>query len=303
MKKILVVYYTQSGQLKRIIDNILSSAINNKSIQVYFEELKPEPAYPFPWRKAFFDCFAESVKEIPCELQNFANDAETKYDLVILGIQTWYISPSIPITSFLKSDFAKKVLKDTPVITVHGSRNMWVSAQEIIKKQLHNLGARLVANIALADKHSNYISAITIIRWLINGDKGPFRFLPAAGISEYDIEKAKNFSPVITESLIKSDYNKLHQDLLKQDSVYLKYHIMKIEFVAKKIFIKFADYVDRKPWGDPKRNKRITHFKIYLLFVLFGLSPIVSVIQQIIRYLFFPLTNKKLAYYRGIALN
>jgi len=302
VKKILVVYYTQSGQLKTVIDHVLASLIHEAGIQVDFEELKPVPAYPFPWNKEFFDCFAESVKEIPCQLEQFKNDPETKYDLVILGIQTWYISPSIPVTAFLKSDFAKKVLNNTPVITLHGSRNMWVSAQEIIKKQLSALGAKLVANIALADRHANYLSAITIIKWLIYGNKGPYRLLPNAGISEKDMVLSTQFGPVIKEALLNNDFNNLHQNLLELDSVYLRYHIMKIEFVAKKIFIKFADYVDRKPWGDPKRNKRISHFKIYLLFVLFVLSPVVSILQQTIRYIFYPLTNKTLAYYRGIAL-
>ena len=69
MKKILVIYYTQSGQLKKIIDSVLSPILEIESIELYFELIKPVQDYPFPWGKKFFDCFPESVKGIPCKLE------------------------------------------------------------------------------------------------------------------------------------------------------------------------------------------------------------------------------------------
>ena len=65
MKKILVVYYSQTGQLKRIVDSILSPV--ESQVEITYEELKPVPAFPFPWNgMPFFQAFPESVKEIPC---------------------------------------------------------------------------------------------------------------------------------------------------------------------------------------------------------------------------------------------
>lgn len=302
MKKVLVIYYSQSGQLKSIIENVTSSLYKDENIKLDIEVLKPQPDYPFPWKDEFFDSFAESVKGIPCELAPFSINPETKYDLVILGIQTWYISPSVPVTAFLKSASAKQILNNTPIITVHGSRNMWVSSQEIIKKHLHTLNSKLVANIALADKSENYISAITIIRWLVHGNKGPYKLLPMAGVREKDIEHSKVFSPIIKDALENNNFDNLHQDLLKQNSVFIRFNIMNIEFTARKIFVKFANYVDKKPTGTSARKKRINHFKYYLLFVLFVLSPVVSIIYSLLRILLFPLANKQLAYYKGIKL-
>lgn len=302
MKKVLVIYYSQSGQLKSIIENISSSLSNSNEIEVDFEVLKPQPEYPFPWKDEFFDCFAESVKGIPCELAPLKINTNTKYDLVILGVQSWYLSPSVPVRSFLKSDSAKKLLSNTPVITIHGARNMWASSQEIIKKELNQLNSQLVANIALADKNFNYISAITIILWLVDGNKGPYKILPNAGISEKDIEQSKEFSPLILDALLSDKLGSLHNNLLKKNSVYIRFNVMNIEFTARKIFVKFANYVDKKATGTRARKNRIKHFKYYLLFVLFVLSPIVSLIYTIIRFLLFPFANKQLSYYKGVVL-
>ena len=59
----------------------------------------------------------------------------------------------------------------TPIITVIGARNMWVSAQEDIKKMIVDNGGKLKGNIALHDRHQNLLSVVTIIYWLMTGKK------------------------------------------------------------------------------------------------------------------------------------
>jgi hypothetical protein len=62
-----------------------------------------------------------------------------KYDLILFGYQVWYLTPSIPIISFLKSGYAENILKDTPVVTISGTRNMWMLSQEKLKVYLRDL--------------------------------------------------------------------------------------------------------------------------------------------------------------------
>ncbi|WP_233267327.1 hypothetical protein [Paraglaciecola sp. L3A3] len=56
--------------------------------------------------------------------------------MIILTYQVWFLSPSIPIASFLQSEPAKKLFKDTPVVTIIGCRGMWLMAQEKVKTLL-----------------------------------------------------------------------------------------------------------------------------------------------------------------------
>ncbi|MGB5005549.1 MAG: hypothetical protein WBO39_01325, partial [Ferruginibacter sp.] len=151
-KKILVIYYTQSGQLENILDRFTAPLIEAGNV---VEKVRVHVAndYPFPWTgKSFFAVMPDCVLGVPTELKPFSL-SEKKYDLVILGYQAWFLSPSIPANSILLHPSVKAVLKDTPVITITGARNMWISAMQRIKKILKAADAKLVGSIALFDKH------------------------------------------------------------------------------------------------------------------------------------------------------
>ena len=152
MKNVLVVYYSQSGQLESIARNIAKPLLDSAEINVVFHEIQLEKPFPFPWNtEAFFDVFPESFLQIPTTLKPVSPEIlNTKFDLILLNYQVWYLSPSIPINSFLKSPEAKILLNNTPVITISGSRNMWILAQEKIKKLLKQNNAQLKGNILRA---------------------------------------------------------------------------------------------------------------------------------------------------------
>ena len=162
MKKVLVITYSQSGQLDEIVGNILKPL--RGKVEIHYEILKPIPAFPFPWTDmTFWDAMPESVRMIPSEIEPLSVTSGKDFDLVILGYPIWFLSPPIPLTTFLKSQAAKELLNGKPIITVIGARNMWVGAQEDIKKMLLDAGGILVGNIALRDQHHNLPSVVTII--------------------------------------------------------------------------------------------------------------------------------------------
>ena len=196
MKRVLVVYYTQSGQLKEIIDSVLSPLTE---VTIDFLPIDTATPFPFPWTDdTFFDAFPESYLQIPQPLQPF-NLPHTDYDLVILGYQVWYLSPSIPFNSFLQHPEAKKLLSGKPVITISGTRNMWVMAHQKVKKLLTDCGVHLVGNIALTDPHHNHISVITIVQWLFSGDKNK-RYLGV--FRKFYWDTALSASPAALPSLL-----------------------------------------------------------------------------------------------------
>jgi len=300
-KNILVIYYTQSGQLKDILDSILLPIEKTGKVIVEYEQIKPVSEYPFPWGGKFFDCFPESVKGIPCKLESFSFAKEKNYDLILIAYQPWYMSPSIPVWSFLESEEAARLLQGKNIISIIGARNMWISSYEIVTKKLSELKAKLAGNIVLTDKSCNYISAINIVRWLIKGEKKPTLLLPEAGVSQKDIINASVFGKTINETLRNEDWENLQNSLLKVKAVKVKYHLFKIEQNARKIFDKFAGYILKKgSVGDQRRNKRLLLFKIYLIFVLFVISPVASLVFVIHGVLFLRKTKEKILYYSGI---
>jgi len=304
MKKILIIYYSQTGQLKEIVDSVTGPLKND--CQLFFEELKPVPAYPFPWNgMPFFQVFPESVKELPCQLEYFKNDPDEDYDLVILAYQVWYLSPSIPLTSFLQSETSKKIFKGRPVITIIGVRNMWIMAQERVKSRINELGGRLVGNIVLVDPAPNLVSVLTIVRWMMNGKRTPFRWLgknfPPAGVPEKDIERASSFGNIIKESLTAGNYDHLQEMLVKAGAVKVDPVLMNIEKRGKMMFGVWAKMILKKgAYNDPARERRLKAFKYYLFNVIYLISPLVSGLFRLIFFLNRPAAKKVVKKYSGV---
>ncbi len=282
MKRVLVVYYTQSGQLKEIIDSVLSPLTE---VTIDFLPIDTATPFPFPWTgDTFFDAFPESYLQIPQPLQPF-NLPHTDYDLVILGYQVWYLSPSIPFNSFLQHPEAKKLLSGKPVITISGTRNMWVMAHQKVKKLLTDCGARLVGNIALTDRHHNHISVITIVQWLFSGDKNK-RYLgvfPKAGVADKDIESASVYGTLIAPHLQTGDYTGLQQEIVAHGGVHYKRFLLSAEKKGNRLFGIWAKMI----YGSKKRKFLLKCFRIYLYIAIWVLMPIVWLLYWLTYPLFF----------------
>ena len=303
MKRVLVITYSQSGQLNRIVSNITSQFSDN--VKVHCEKLVPVPSFNFPWKgKTFYDAMPESVKLIPSHIEPLSFNTDINFDLIILGYPIWFLSPPIPLTTFLKSPNAKKILSGKPVITVIGSRNMWVTAQEDIKQMIFNNGGILKGNIALSDRHNNLISVITIIYWMTTGKKERYLgIFPKPGISDKDINDVRRFAPIIERALVNEEYDNLQNNLLSLKSVNLSPNVVSTEEKGKKIFKIWSEFILKKgKSGSPGRVGRLNMFKYYLLFVIFAVSPIVTVLFYITWPLFFFKRRRKLEYYKGVKL-
>ncbi len=299
MKKILIIYYTQSGQLKEIIDRV-SSGFDQDEITVDLHEMKPVNSYPFPWNKdTFFDAFPESVQGIPCEIHRLNIDPSINYDLVILAYQVWYLSPSIPFWSFLISDQAREILQDKPIITILGVRNMWIMAQERIRKKISEYGGNHVGNIVLQDKHQNLISVVTIVHWLYTADKGRFGIFPPAGVSDKDINESEKFGRIIAKYMMEDDYLNMQKELVEAGAVKIIPDLMSIEKKAIHIFMAWSKFILKKGnAGDPARKGRLNMFRIYLFTVIYLVSPIVSILFYLTWIFAFPKIRKDIDYFK-----
>lgn len=276
-KKILVIYYTQSGQLEDILNNFTGPLVEAgntvEKVRVYVAN-----DYPFPWNgKAFFAVMPDCVLSVPTQLKPFQLK-ENKYDLVILGYQAWFLSPSIPVNSILNSPAVKAVLKDTPVVTITGARNMWISAMQRIKKILKDADAKLVGSISLFDKHHNFISFITIFYWMFKGKKSRWLgIFPTPGVSDADIAKTSDYGKTVQKYLTAATWDGLQDELIQQKAIEVKYNLMFIESKASKLFAIWANIIAKKK----KKTAWLVAFKYYLLIALFIAAPIILTVDFI----------------------
>lgn len=276
-KKVLVIYYSQSGQLGDII-NSLTKPIAAAGHSIEIVRVLPAKPYPFPWKgKSFFAVMPDSVTGIPTELQPFQLK-ETVYDLVIVGYQAWFLSPSIPCNSILNHPAVKAVIKNTPVVTITGARNMWISAMERIKASLKETGAALKGNIVLVDKHPNFVSFVTILYWMFTAKRDRYlNMFPKPGVADTDIDACKNYGLLVETHLKKGSWDGLQDELIQAKAIEVKYNLMFIESKAKKLFRLWANFIIKRK----KRTGWLVAFKYYLIIALFIAAPIILTIDAI----------------------
>ncbi len=225
----------------------------------------------------------ETVLEEQIELQPYSLKRE-KYDLIIIGYQPWFLSPSLPVTALLKDQHFKNILKDTPVATIIGARNMWLNSQESVVRWIEEAGGIMVANVPFIDKVQNHISALTILHWMLTGKKTKkWGFLPLPGVSHRDINEAGKFGKALAIATEKDNYEGVQKDILNKGGIYIESSIMLIESRAKKLFTIWANLIKRKGTTPEKRTFWVSLFKWYLLIALFGISPPVILIHTIFK--------------------
>lgn len=283
MKKILIIHYSQTGQLTDIIKSLTAPFKNNQVVSVICEEIKPKPAFPFPWTATqFCDVFPESVEGIPCEIEPVHFDPNEDYDLIILAYQVWFLAPSLPITAFLESREAK-VMKGRPVLTIIGCRNMWLLAHETVKQKIIQSGGRLFGNIVLADRTSNLLGVLTIAIWMLSGKKKLFfKFLPAAGISDQDIHGASKFGDLLMDALKRNDPGPIQETLNKHGAVTVVPQYILFEKRILRIFKVWSKFILRKGQrGNPARKFRVRLFLCYLFGAIAVIAPVSSILSML----------------------
>jgi len=289
INKVLVVSYSQSGQLYEITENFIKTLQN---VDIDNIRYSTKSQFPFPWTsEVFFDAMPESVMETPSEL-NEITYKYSKYDLIIFTYQPWFLSPSIPASSLLQDEEFLKRVANTPIITLIGSRNMWVNSQESVKTRILNAGGQIIANIPFIDRTQNHISAITILHWMLTGKKTKkYNIFPKPGVSEEDILYASSYGKILNEAIQTNDLTNIQLKFLSQGKISLPTNIMFIEEKAKRLFKIWTNLIIRFGKSPVKRKWLLKAFKYYLVIALFVVAPIVCFVYQIF---IVPLTRKRI---------
>lgn len=291
MKRILVISYSQTGQLHNITQSITVPLENDEDIELTHLILEPEKSFSFPWPFwTFFDTFPETVALQPAPLKPFTLES-MKFDLVILAYQVWFLSPAMPMTAFLQSTQGRLVLKDTPVITVIACRNMWLMAQERVKEMLANAQAKLIDNVVFTDKGSALATFITTPRWMLTGKRDAFLGFPRAGIDDETIAHASRFGRAISQGF-KFHANEIDQPLLSGlQAVEVDTRLIASEKVGLRSFRVWSKLL--RLAGRPGDFPRRCLLFIYILFLVALILTVVP-LSMLLRKLLHPLQKNSL---------
>lgn len=295
MQRILVVYFSQTGQLREIVSSITAPLTAREDFEIVTAQIKPRRAYPFPWPFwQFFSTFPETVAELPDPIEPLEVGSNSDFDLVILAYQVWFLSPSMPMMAFLQSEQAKQLLNNRRVITVIGCRNMWLQAQERMKLHLQRIGARLVDNVVFTDSTHMAATFISTPLWMLTGRRGPFLGgrIPAAGIASTEIAAASRFGRALAEQLP----HRSHQDdasfFVGLGAVKITEHLIASEAVGRRSFRAWGALL--RACGRPNSPLRRIVLGIYIVFLICLILTVVP-LSALIRRALRPITKARIA--------
>jgi hypothetical protein len=292
-KRVLVLYYSQSGQSARAAESFVST-LDRERFDVRMEPVRAKTHYPFPWSFwGFFGVLPDCVLGHAPEIEPPSFSPDDKYDLVILVYQVWFLAPSLPIQGFLASPFAR-VLRDTRVITLVVCRNMWHTASETMKRMIADAGGVHIDNVVLTDPSPPIASFVTTPRWMFTGKRDRFMGFPPAGVPEEEIRRLSRFGDAINGAEHALDAPGARSILRGLGAVEVESRFVLPELIGRLSFRPWARIIDAAGRaGFLARRVALFLFFLYLVFAILVLVPLAA----IVRLLFHPLVKRPIAAY------
>jgi hypothetical protein len=196
----VVYFYSQTGQLREVADAWTAPLVAS-GWDVRWVDVEPRVNFPFPWPiRRFFGVFPAAVDpKALVELAEPAGGFDTEpEELVILAYQVWYLAPSLPIRSLVKTH--PDSVRNREVVSLIACRNMWYSAAIEMAGLLQSAGARSVRVVAATDTRRQSTSLVTTLHWLLTGSREPFLWFGRAGVDDAELARVASVGRSVAES-------------------------------------------------------------------------------------------------------
>jgi hypothetical protein len=191
-------------------------------------------------------------------------------------------------------------LRDTPVVTVIGCRNMWLMAQEKLKTRLSELGARLLDNVALTDACGTAASFLSTPLWMFTGRQKPYSWVPRAGIDDAEIAASSRFGEAIAQRL-SADALPLAEPMLQGlGAVRVDEKLIGSETVGNRSFQLWSRLLAAiGPQQSLRRGLGLVVYVAFLLCLIITVVPLGAVLKKLLAPVFKARTQRQKAYFAG----
>ena len=210
---VLFVYYTYTGQTSKVLD-VMTEVVRDRGCEVtsacieftderYSERFKVFPM-PHPYREVVGMIPAE-LRRKPGKISIPAAVTARRYDLVVFGSPTWWLSTNVPIRSFLESATATEVLASNRFTAFVVCRRYWKHNLKTIRRLGTKHGGDFIEGSHFRYEGGQVRSLLSLISYLGSG-KYRDRYLgvkiPPTNIRDYHLETARTFANGLADRLV-----------------------------------------------------------------------------------------------------
>jgi hypothetical protein len=198
MAKVLALYYSFTGSTERVMLEV-AHALRDAGHDVTLEPLRPVHPYPFPAPRAMLTTLLRQALTgawPTLDLEPLSIERGHRYDLVLIGYQPWYMTPSVPTHSFLKGPQGE-LLEGAPVIGLMTCRAMYGRATRMFQQWVEARGGQVVEQRVFVDqdpKGTNFISLLYFLKHGHDPERGPLKhLLKPFGVGDAGLKQARAY--------------------------------------------------------------------------------------------------------------
>jgi hypothetical protein len=210
--RILFVYFTYTQQSLKVAE-AMAEVLRAQGCDVQLARIEltdsrwSERFKRFPLRHAWLDVLGMMPAQLrgatgEISIPEQARDGD--YDLVVIGSPTWWIKTSVPIRSYLASDAAGKILRDTRFAAFVVCRRYWGVNLRGVRKLASARGGKYVGGIPFSFGGGQIPSLLALISYFGHGEERE-RYLgvkiPPTNLAPEYIAQAHGFAAGLAEML------------------------------------------------------------------------------------------------------
>jgi menaquinone-dependent protoporphyrinogen IX oxidase len=210
--RVLFVYFTYTQQSRKVAE-AMADVLRDRGCDVRLARIEltdsryAERFTRFPLRHALFDILGmmpAQVRGVTGEISIPDEARDGDYDLVVIGSPTWWIKTSVPIRSYLKSDAAGRILRNTPFAAFVVCRRYWGFNLRAVQRLGTERGGRYLDGIHFSFAGGQIPSLLSLISYFGKGEDRP-RYLgvkiPPTNLKPDYLEQARGFATKLAAAL------------------------------------------------------------------------------------------------------
>ncbi len=206
-RRVLILYYSQTGQTRRVLE-VVSDELRRAQHEVVMVRFNPVQDFRFPWSPfALLGLMVRTYAgaKLSVELEELPPQVTSgRYDLIVIGYQPWFLSPSVPVRTFLEGPGAE-LLRNRPVVSVITCRKLWKRSYRLFEQKVRARGATVIDSLVVEDPARQPMNMVTTVFHLLTGrtlDRGILkRVFPPVGIDEGGLRQARQFGETLAARL------------------------------------------------------------------------------------------------------